>query len=151
MLLFNSVSLQHLKCVEWVLEAHYLIIHFSLMCLELLLQSMVPLTELAQLSQSHMEPLTQLHQQALYLGHLGRKNKISSQDQVRGNLTVKQEQIVHKFNDINNMYLFFIFTNFGNTNCTCNLTIFHKKSLCPSFINFYYYCIYKNGSPFLLL
>lgn len=65
----NSVRFQHLKSVERVLEAHYLVIHVSLMRLQFVLEAVVPLTQLAQLCEGSVEPLTQLSHQALQLYH----------------------------------------------------------------------------------
>lgn len=67
--LSNSVRFQHLKSVERVLEAHYLVIHVSLMRLQFVLEAVVPLTQLAQLCEGSLEPLTQLSHQALQLYH----------------------------------------------------------------------------------
>lgn len=58
---------QHLERVERVLEAHYLVVHVSLMGLDLVLQALVPLMQLAQLRQGSVEPLAQLGHQALQL------------------------------------------------------------------------------------
>lgn len=58
---------RHLERIERVLEAHYLVVHVSLMGLDLVLEALVPLMQLAQLRQGGVEPLAQLGHQALQL------------------------------------------------------------------------------------
>lgn len=57
----------HLECVEWVLQAHDLVVHVRLMGLDLVLQAVVLLTQLVHLRQGDVEPLAQLSHQALKL------------------------------------------------------------------------------------